>query len=83
MPEDARNSSAGAENLSTKAPHTEKKPFGKFLDRVKKQSTLLKGEVDKLDKDLLFHRDTYIRELLAKKSFIDIDVKRIFRVVNG
>lgn len=55
----------------------------KVFNRVRKQSSLLLEEADGLSEELIFPHDTYVRDLLRTKTYIDIDIKRIFRVISG
>jgi hypothetical protein len=60
-----------------------KNVWEKVYERVTRQSSRLASEAEGLDEELLFRKDNDIRDLLRTKSFVDIDIKRIFRIAYG
>jgi hypothetical protein len=60
-----------------------KNVWEKVYERVTRQSSRLASEAEGLDEELLFRKENDIRDLLRTKSFVDIDIKRIFRIAYG
>lgn len=60
-----------------------KNVWEKVYERVTRQSSRLVSEAEGLDEELLFRKENDIRDLLRTKSFVDIDIKRIFRIAYG
>lgn len=61
----------------------DKKVWEKVYERITRQSSRLASEAEGLDEELLFRKENDIRDLLRTKSFVDIDIKRIFRIAYG
>ena len=73
------------ENSPTAAEESaaNKNVWEKVYERVTRQSSRLASEAEGLDEELLFRKENDIRDLLRTKSFVDIDIKRIFRIAYG
>lgn len=60
-----------------------KNVWERVFERITRQSSRLASEAESLDEELLFRKDNDIRELLRTMNFVDIDIKRIFRIAYG
>ncbi len=72
-----------SEDARTSGEHNDKKRLEKILRFVRKEGNQLKSEVESPDDALFLRRDNYVRELLKRSSFVDIDIRRIFSIINA
>ncbi len=72
-----------SEDARTSGEHNDKNRLEKILRFVKKEGNQLKSEVESPDDALFLRRDNYVRELLKRSSFVDIDIRRIFSIINA
>jgi hypothetical protein len=72
-----------SEDVRTSGAHNEKNRLEKILLLVRKEANQLKSEAESPDEVLFLRRDNYVREILKRSSFVDIDIRRIFSIINA